>query len=55
MVLLKTRHLKTIITKEFYNENGKSIIELTNEWIVENYEKISYNCNKIDKSVECIQ
>jgi len=55
VVLLNTKFVKEIITKEFYNEDGKNIIELTNEWIAENYEKISCHCNKIKESVECLQ
>ena len=52
---MNTKFVKEIITKEFYNEDGKNIIELTNEWIAENYEKISCHCNKIKESVECLQ
>ncbi|MCL2859109.1 MAG: hypothetical protein FWF46_00770 [Oscillospiraceae bacterium] len=49
---MKIKNIEKIITKESYNENGKSIIELTNEWIVENYGKISKFCNKVDEGVK---
>lgn len=37
---MKKENLKEGITKESYNPNGKSILEITNEWIEENYNKI---------------